>query len=180
MLALLGKSGSGKTTIENELIKKHGFKRAISHTSRPKRVSDVEGVNYFFVSREEIEKLYADGELVERIDYMDEVYGYVKEQCKDDRTAAVVPDGLRQLLEHKDLNVFSIYFDTSSEVRKERMINRGDSPEMIEKRLSGDDEVFDGVENMVSMVLNNDNKTIDEIVNEVLMMYHSHNMLKEK
>ena len=172
MLALIGKSGAGKTTIEDTLIREYGFQRAISHTSREKRVNDVEGVNYYFVSKEEMERLWANGELVERIDYLGNIYGFVESECKPDRVVAVVPDGLRQLNERKDLDIFSVYLDVSYDVRKSRMSGRGDSEESIEERLRADDEVFAGVESMVNLVINNDNKTIDEIVKIILDNYN--------
>ena len=171
MLALIGKSGSGKTTIEDTLIREYGFKRAISHTSREKRANDVEGVNYYFVSKEEMIRLWETGELVERVDYLDNIYGFVESECKPDRVVAVLPDGLKQLNRRKDLNIFSVYLDVSYDVRKERMSGRGDSDENVEKRLKNDDEVFAGVESMVDLVINNDNKTIEEIVNEILNAY---------
>ena len=171
MLALIGKSGSGKTTIEDTLIKEYGFKRAISHTSREKRVNDVEGVNYYFVSKAEMERLWETGELVERVDYLDNIYGFVESECKPDRVVAVLPDGLKQLNRRKDLNIFSVYLDVSYDVRKERMSGRGDSDENVEKRLRNDDEVFAGVESMVDLVINNDDKTIEEIVDEILKSY---------
>lgn len=172
MLALIGKSGSGKTTIEDTLIREHGFKRAISHTSREKRVNDVEGVNYYFVSKAEMERLWETGELVERVDYLDNIYGFVESECKPDRVVAVLPDGLKQLNRRKDLNIFSVYLDVSYDVRKERMSGRGDSDENVEKRLRNDDEVFSGVESMVDLVINNDDKTIEEIVNIILKEYN--------
>ena len=172
MLALIGKSGSGKTTIEDTLIREYGFKRAISHTSREKRVNDVEGVNYYFVSKAEMERLWETGELVERVDYLDNIYGFVESECKPDRVVAVLPDGLKQLNRRKDLNIFSVYLDVSYDVRKERMSGRGDSDENVEKRLKNDDEVFAGVESMVDLVINNDDKTIEEIVNIILKEYN--------
>lgn len=172
MLALIGKSGSGKTTIEDTLIREHGFKRAISHTSREKRVNDVEGVNYYFVSKAEMERLWETGELVERVDYLDNIYGFVESECKPDRVVAVLPDGLKQLNRRKDLNIFSVYLDVSYDVRKERMSGRGDSDENVEKRLKNDDEVFAGVESIVDLVINNDDKTIEEIVNIILKEYN--------
>ena len=171
MLALIGKSGSGKTTIEDTLIREYGFKRAISHTSREKRANDVEGVNYYFVSKAEMERLWETGELVERVDYLDNIYGFVESECKPDRVVAVLPDGLKQLNRRKDLNIFSVYLDVSYDIRKERMSGRGDSDENVEKRLRNDDEVFAGVESMVDLVINNDNKTIEAIVDEILKAY---------
>lgn len=171
MLALVGKSGSGKTTIEDELIHKYGFKRAISYTTRKKRENDVEGVNYFFVSREDIERLKQEDRLGECITYIDDIYALDKEQCKADRVVVVAPEGLKQLKEKKDLYVISIYLDVSKEVRKERMLNRGDSLENVEKRLEKDDVLFDGAESMVDVVLDTNNKSIDRVVGEVLEIY---------
>lgn len=171
MLALVGKSGSGKTTIEDELIHKYGFKRAISYTTRKKRENDVEGVNYFFVSREDIERLKQEDRLGECITYIDDIYALDKEQCKADRVVVVALEGLKQLKENKDLCVVSIYLDVSKEVRKERMLNRGDSLENVEKRLEKDDIIFDGAESMVDVVLDINNKSIDRVVGEVLEIY---------
>lgn len=169
MIIIVAESGAGKTTIEDCLIKNYGFKRAISHTSRPKRINDVEGVNYFFVSKEEMEKLYAEGELIERIDYMGEIYGFVKGQCLPDRVAVVTPDGLEQLSQHKDLNIVSFYLRVSPETRRERMLGRGDSIESVEKRLRNDAIVFAGSESMVDYVLENEkDKTVEDITKEIL------------
>ncbi len=172
MLALIGKSGSGKTTIEDTLIREYGFKRAISHTSRDKRVNDIDGVNYYFVSKEEMERLWDSGELVERVDYLGNIYGFVESECKSDRVVAVLPDGLRQLKSRKDLDIFAVYLDVSYDVRKSRMTGRADDDAKIEERLKADDEVFAGVEDMVDLVINNDDKTIDEIVETVLKAYN--------
>lgn len=172
MLVLIGKSGSGKTSIEDYLIKHKGFVRAISHTTRNKRINDVEGINYFFVSQEEMDRLESENQLAEKIVYLGNTYALVKEQCKEDRVVAVVPEGLKQLITHKDLNLFSVYLDVNADVRRERMLGRGDSLEDAKKRLSVDDEVFAGVENLVDVVIENSNKTLEEVVDEILTLYN--------
>ncbi len=179
MLVLLGESGVGKTTIEDILIKKFGFTRAISHTTRPKREQDIDGVNYFFISFEEMERLHQNGELVERVEYVGNVYGYVREQCLSDRVAVVIPDGLRQLVEKPNLDVFSIYLKSSEDVRCNRMLGRGDSKESVEARLHNDRVVFEGVSNVVNLIIDNTDKTIDEIVDLVLNAYNSYLRGKE-
>ena len=171
MLVLIGESGSGKTTIEDKLIKEHGMKRAISHTSREKRPTDIEGVNYYFVSKDEMEKLYAEGRLVERIDYMGNIYGYIDSECQDDRTAVVVPEGFRQLLERNDLHVFSVYVCVPESVRRERMLSRGDSVESVEKRLVEDRKVFEGIADKVDLVVSNKDGEIDKVIDEILFCY---------
>ena len=55
MIILIGESGSGKTTILNEL-EKRGFRKAINHTTRPKR-NENETTEYKFITKEEFEKM---------------------------------------------------------------------------------------------------------------------------
>lgn len=174
MLVLVGKSGSGKTTIEEELIQKYGFKRAISHTTRAKREKDIEGYNYFFVSKEEMDRLNKEGKLAERIEYLGEVYALVKEQCKDDRVVVVAPEGLRQLCEKEDLDIFSVYIDVDEDIRKERMLNRGDSLENVEKRIKNDDEIFDCVLDKVNVVMLNNQDDVSYITKRVLDSYNTY------
>lgn len=177
MLVLIGESGVGKTTIEDELIKK-GYVRAISHTTREKRANDVDGVNYFFVSREEMEELDKKGELAERIDFCGNVYALCKEQCKTDKIVVVAPEGLKQLLAKDDLDIFSVYLCAPDEVRKERMLGRGDTLEKAEERLAYDRETFAGIRDMVNITLDNSVKTLDEIVEEVVNEYEKYNKSK--
>lgn len=171
MLVLVGKSGSGKTSVEDYLIKNHNFVRAISHTTRKKRVNDIDGVNYFFVSRDEMERLESDGQLAEKIVQLDNIYALVKEQCQNDRIVAVAPEGLKQLVTHNDLNILSIYLDVNGDVRRERMLGRGDSLESVNTRLIADEEVFDGVKDLVDVVIDNNFKTLEEVVEEILSLY---------
>lgn len=71
-IAVIGASGSGKTTIINALIQKFPnlYSRAKSYTTRPQRKN--ESGEYEFVSDEQIRELLHDG----RILYIDEAYGY--------------------------------------------------------------------------------------------------------
>lgn len=172
MLVLMGKSGSGKTTIEDIMIHKYGMTRAISHTTRAKRDLDVDGVNYFFVSKEEMERMNQAGELAERIEYLDNVYALCKEQCKTDRVVVVAPEGLKQLLAKDDLDIFSVFIDVDREVRRERMLSRGDSEADVDKRVLNDDAIFDGTESMTTVVLKNNGADVNAIAEEIWNMYN--------
>lgn len=57
MIALLGESASGKSTIEKELINKYGLKKIVSYTTRQPRVGEEDGVDYHFVTDAEFEEI---------------------------------------------------------------------------------------------------------------------------
>ncbi len=73
---VLGKSCSGKDTIFRYLKEKKelNLKTVVGYTTRPMRVGEENGKEYFFVDREELEKLKIEGKIIECRDY-DTVYG---------------------------------------------------------------------------------------------------------
>ena len=54
-LALVGPSGSGKTTLANFLLSKYSnfFEFSVSSTTRTKRISEINGTDYNFITRED-------------------------------------------------------------------------------------------------------------------------------
>ena len=171
MLVLLGESGAGKTTIEDILISKYNMKRAISHTTRPKRENDIDGVNYHFVSEEQMQKLENDGDLVEKIEYNGNIYAYVETECVDDRVVVVIPEGLEQLNARKDLNIYSVYVTTPEVVRTERMKSRGDAISLVDERIALDREIFKDASKMVSAIVNNFDATSEECADFIYNLY---------
>ena len=73
---VLGKSCSGKDTIFRYLKEKKelNLKTVVCYTTRPMRVGEENGKEYFFVDRDELEKLKIEGKIIECRDY-DTVYG---------------------------------------------------------------------------------------------------------
>lgn len=154
MIILTGESGCGKSTTERLLCEKYGYSRAISHTSREPRKGEVNGVDYIYVSRDEMMRLYDSGELIEYVNYNDNFYGLHKDNIKNDVIAVVEPNGLKQIKQLDGIDVTAIYLHTSEEDRKERMINRGDKMPDILKRLENDKTAFAGVADLADYTLN--------------------------
>lgn len=73
---VLGKSCSGKDTIFRYLKEKKelNLKTVVGYTTRPMRVGEENGKEYFFVDRDELEKLKGEGKIIECRDY-NTVYG---------------------------------------------------------------------------------------------------------
>lgn len=174
MLVLIGPSGSGKSTVEKKL-REWGFKPTISHTTRLPRDGEVNGKTYFFVSREEFEKLNNEGYFAESLEYNGNFYAISKKQCVDDAVIVVAPDGLDQLLEKDDLNIFSCYLDVNEELCYERMVNspcRQDTKESANERIQNDRFIFHGVKEKCTFIVDG-SKSVDEVTNEILEKMHS-------
>jgi len=75
LLVVSAPSGAGKTTLCRFLIERLGFRFSVSHTTRPPRPGEVEGRDYYFVSREEFEDMISRGEFLEWAEVHGHLYG---------------------------------------------------------------------------------------------------------
>ena len=71
LVVVSGPSGSGKTTIVSRLAEDPRVDLAVSATTRPRRQGEVDGEDYYFLSREEFQRRIDAGEFVE----YNEVFG---------------------------------------------------------------------------------------------------------
>ena len=82
-LILSGASGTGKTTICHRLMEKlPDLKLAVSHTTRPRRKTDVDGRDYFFVSESEFEEIKKNGGFLEWANINNNLYGITFDSVK--------------------------------------------------------------------------------------------------
>ena len=76
LFVITAPSGTGKTTIIDLVRKKvEGIGYSVSHTTRPPRRGEVNGVHYCFVAREDFEKMIEAHEFVEWAIVYDHLYG---------------------------------------------------------------------------------------------------------
>ena len=92
LVVVSGFSGSGKGTIMKRLMSEHGedYALSVSATTRAPRPGEVHGVDYFYVSTDEFERMIEQGELIEYAKYVNNYYGtpkaYVEEQLNAGRS----------------------------------------------------------------------------------------------
>lgn len=143
LVVVSGLSGAGKGTICKRLLEKYpDYVLSVSATSRKPRLGEVDGKDYFFISKEQFEEMIAQGKLLEYCQYVENYYGTPKEWV------------LNQLEEGKDI-ILEIELQGAFNVRKQypdavlifvlppdmdelkkRLITRGtETMEEIEKRL---------------------------------------------
>ncbi len=145
ILVISGPSGAGKSSLINEMLKEiKDVYFSISTTTRQMREGEREGVEYFFISKEEFEKEIKEGEFLEWAKVHGNYYGTslkpVKKALKEQKLVVFDIDvqGHKIVKEKfKDLTT-SVFLTTPSlKVLQERLLKRGtDDMQTIQKRVN--------------------------------------------
>lgn len=169
MIVLVGESASGKSSIERCLVEDYKYKKIVSYTTRSPRSGEVDGVDYHFVSVDDFNDLRGQGFFAETAAYNGWNYGVAKEDCTDDKVAVLTPHGLRQVSKIYNINITSFYINVPRRDRLIKILQRGDNIEEAYRRSLSDVGQFDGIEDEVDYVINNDGyrKSIAEMAKEV-------------
>ena len=173
LIVLSGFSGSGKGTIMKELMRRYSeqYALSISATTRNPRPGEVDGVEYFFRTKEEFERMIERDELIEYAKYVENYYGtpkaYVEEQLAagKDVILEIEIQGALKVKEKFPDTVLMFVTPPSAEELKKRLVGRGtEEMSVIESRLSRAVEEAQGIESYDYLVVNDD---LDECVEEV-------------
>ena len=148
MVILSSPSGVGKTTLTKKIQQKYNtFKISVSHTTRSPRSNEVEGVDYFFVSKEKFKELIKKNQFYEHAQIYENYYGTLKKNVDEiilsnDIIFDIDWQGTKQLSKFKNLNLIKIYLITDNKNElKSRLIRRNqNTAEEIEKRFNSFDE----------------------------------------
>lgn len=173
MIVLVGESGSGKTTIREELVKYPKYTKAISCTTRLKRMQEVEGEDYQFLTIEDFERKTKDTYFAEYAEYNGCYYGLPLNQIAKNKVTIVEPVGVENLKHQFGRKIVIFYLKASENTRRTRMIERGDSLEVIEKRLLLDRERFSDIKGLVDFTIDTENKTVKEIIFQIRILYNN-------
>ena len=169
MIVIIGESAAGKSSIEKALVE-HGYNQIISYTTRPKRINEVEDVDYHYISEQDFLNKLKNGFFAEHTLYNNWYYGIAKEDCIDDSIAVVEPFGFRQLKAIEGLNIKSFYIKADERERLVRMVKRGDNLLEIFRRIFSDQGVFQGINREVNYVIDNSDGKLDNAVNNILQI----------
>lgn len=136
-------SGTGKTSLAKALVERNpDIAFSVSHTTRAPRPGEQHGVHYYYVSREEFDRMVAAGEFVEHATVFGNSYGTSK-RAIDDRLRAgksVILDidwqGARAIKSWRPDAVGVFILPPSRAALRERLTNRKqDSQEIIDRRM---------------------------------------------
>lgn len=143
LFVIAAPSGAGKTTIVKALVTRNPeLCFSISYTTRQKRRTEVDGVDYLFVDVEKFERLRDEGELLEFAEVFDNYYATSRSQVEkhlsegQDVILEIDWQGARQVRESMPECVTIFILPPSLEELERRLRDRRtDSPEVIERRL---------------------------------------------
>ena len=168
-----GFSGSGKGTLMKELLKKYPdtYALSISATTRAPREREEDGREYFFISREEFEKMIAKDELIEYARYVENYYGtprgYVEEQMKQGKDVILeieIQGALKVKKAFPDTLLLFVTPPSAGELQS-RLIGRGtETMDVIRSRMNRACEEAEGMELYDYLIINDD---LDACVEEM-------------
>ena len=140
LLVVSGPSGVGKGTIVDRLLESGNYALSVSCTTRKKRVGEVDGKSYFFISREKFLKTIEEGGFLEYSEHFENYYGtpraFVEEQlASHDVILEIGPNGALQAKKsYPDAVLIMIVAPEGAQ--RQRLKGRGtESDEEIERRI---------------------------------------------
>lgn len=171
-----GFSGAGKGTVMKELVSRYQYKLSISATTRMARAGEVDGREYFFLTRDKFESMIEEGQFIEYAEYVGNYYGtprqYVEEQL-DAGFNVILEIEIQGALHVKEtfpdaLLLFIV--PPSAKVLKERLINRGTEDEdTVKKRLGRAVEEAQFMEQYDYLIVNDKLDDCVEAVHRVIL-----------
>ncbi len=144
LIVLSGPSGVGKGTVRKALFSQPGndFQYSVSMTTRQPRPGEVNGKDYFFVSKEEFEQHIREGQMLEYAKYVDNYYGtplkYINDTLDEGKDVflEIEVNGAMQVRSKCPNGVFIFLTPPDLMELRQRLIHRGtDSMEVINKRI---------------------------------------------
>ena len=174
MFVLSSPSGTGKTTLTKKLAENNkNFAISISHTTRKPRPNEINGKDYYFVSKKEFKDLLKENNFFEYANIFDNSYATLKKPVLEllSRGKDVLFDidwqGTKQLNKIKNLSLVTFFIlPPNLKVLKKRLLNRHEGQEqLVKKRMNKFNEEVSHWNEYNYVVVNDDlNKCYDNIL----------------
>ena len=140
-ILLVGKSGSGKNTVQDYLVKKYGLKPLLSYTTRAKRYPEED--THTFITEQEYEEIKKKEKIIAYTFYNGNHYFATEKQFAESDIYIIDIEGIRCIKELGiDIPYIIVYLDVPAHIRMERMARRNDNQSMIDERIKYDEIAF--------------------------------------
>lgn len=163
LFVISGSSGVGKGTVLREFLNRNpDFSLSISYTTRDKREGEKEGINYFYVSKDEFKQSIENNEFLEWAEFSENFYGtkkaFIEKKLSQgkDLILEIETQGAMQVKNKMPEAVLIFILPPSYEDLENRLRGRNtESEEAIAKRL-----------NFVKLELENSEKFDYKVIND--------------
>lgn len=141
LIVISGPSGVGKGTVRKALFARsgHDLDYSVSMTTRAPREGEVDGVDYYFVTKEEFLRQIDNGNLLEHAEFVGNMYGTPKDKVEEklelghEVVLEIEVNGALQVREKMKDAVFIFIAPPTFEALENRLLSRGTEDEAIIK-----------------------------------------------
>ena len=195
MIVLVGKSCSGKDSVA-KILCSMGYSRVATCTTRPMRMGEVDGIDYYFITQSEFMNMIEKGDFAEYREYETEkglwLYGSRINDYKyaTEKVIILTPEGLVNIRKkYPNLPIIAIYLAVPNKELKRRMMSRAniscEDIKEVKRRYKADKKDFRHIKKYVDYVVNNelrdayDTARICKELDEIEKRKHRKNILWE-
>ena len=188
LIVISGPSGVGKGTVLKEVVKdpELNIGDSISMTTREKRPGEENGVNYYFVTRDEFHKAVEDGELLEWTEFVGNCYGTPIKEVERLRNEGknvlleIEQDGCSQVRKKVPDTLSIFIIPPSMEELERRIRSRKTEPEeIVQQRLAKAAKEMNNLKDYKYVVCNEDVKLAADIIRVIILRHMQFEKEKE-
>ncbi|WGD66849.1 guanylate kinase [Bacillus velezensis] len=181
LIVLSGPSGVGKGTVRQAIFSQEDtkFEYSISVTTRNPREGEVDGVDYFFKSRDEFERMIENNKLLEWAEYVGNYYGtpvdYVEQTLQEGKDVflEIEVQGAIQVRNAFPEGLFIFLAPPSLSELKNRIVTRGtETDDLIENRMNAAKAEIEMMDAYDYVVENDDIQTACDKINAIVLAEH--------
>lgn len=189
LIVISGPSGVGKGTVLKEVVKdpELNIGYSISMTTREKRPGEENGVNYYFVTRDEFHKAVENGELLEWTEFVGNCYGTPVKEVERLRNEGknvlleIEQDGCSQVRKKVPDTLSIFIIPPSMEELERRIRSRQTEPEeIVQQRLAKAAKEMNNLKDYKYVVCNEDVKLAADIIRVIILRHMQFEKEKEE
>ncbi|MGX7077991.1 guanylate kinase [Globicatella sanguinis] len=186
LIILSGPSGVGKGTVRAAIFKdnKFNYVYSVSATTRQSRPGEVDGVDYYFVSKEQFKQYIEEDALLEYAEYVGNYYGTPIQKIEENLAAGndvfleIEVQGALKVRERMPEGIFIFLAPPSLDELKSRITGRGtDREDVILERMQMAKEEIDMMQHYDYVVVND---TVEHAVDKVNAIIQSEHLKVER